>query len=61
VEQRGPEEISRFGGREMGPSGVSVLNPAFDITPAKYVTAIITEKGVVNAPYGKAIQGLFDH
>ncbi|MBW1819641.1 MAG: S-methyl-5-thioribose-1-phosphate isomerase [Deltaproteobacteria bacterium] len=60
VEQRGPEEISRFGGREMGPSGVSVLNPAFDVTPAKYVSAIITEKGIIKSPYRKAIRGLLD-
>jgi methylthioribose-1-phosphate isomerase len=58
VEQRGPEEIRRFGGREMGPDGVAVLNPAFDITPAKFVSAIVTEKGIILAPYRKAIRDL---
>ncbi|MBW2616884.1 MAG: S-methyl-5-thioribose-1-phosphate isomerase [Deltaproteobacteria bacterium] len=56
VEERGPEEIYRFGKREIGPSGVRVLNPAFDITPAKYVSAIITEKGVIRPPFKKGIK-----
>ena len=56
VEERGPEEIYRFGKREIGPSGVRVLNPAFDVTPASYVSAIITEKGVIRPPYKKGIK-----
>jgi len=56
VEQRGPEEIAQFGGRQLGPSGVMALNPAFDITPARYVSAIITEKGVIRPPFRKGIQ-----
>jgi methylthioribose-1-phosphate isomerase len=56
VEERGPEEIYRFGKREIGPKGVRVLNPAFDITPASYVSAIITEKGVIRPPYKKGIK-----
>ena len=59
VEERGPEEIYRFGRREIGPSGVHVLNPAFDITPAKYVSAIITEKGIIKPPYKKGIKSQF--
>jgi methylthioribose-1-phosphate isomerase len=58
VEERGPDEIRRLGKAEMGPAGVRVMNPAFDITPAKYVSAIITEKGIIRAPYGKAIRAL---
>lgn len=47
IEQRASQEVtSIFGGPSMAPQGVSVLNPAFDITPAEYVTAIITERGV---------------
>jgi methylthioribose-1-phosphate isomerase len=61
VEERDPEEISRFGKRDMGPLGVSALNPAFDITPAKYVTALITEKGVIKPPFGKGIKNLLNH
>jgi methylthioribose-1-phosphate isomerase len=43
----------------IGPAGVKVLNPAFDITPAKYVSAIITEKGIVQPPFTKRIKDLF--
>jgi methylthioribose-1-phosphate isomerase len=47
IEQRNPQEVtSVFGSRPVAPIGVEVLNPAFDVTPAKYVTAIITERGV---------------
>ena len=56
VEQREPEEISRFGKFQVGPSGVMALNPAFDITPAKYVSAIITEKGVIKPPFRTGIK-----
>ena len=59
VEERGPEEIHRFGKREIGPSGVQVLNPAFDVTPASYVSAIITERGVIRPPYKKGIKNFF--
>ncbi len=56
VEQRDPEEIVRFGKVQIGPSGVMALNPAFDITPARYVSAIITEKGVITPPFRKGIR-----
>jgi len=56
VEQRNPREVSHWGNRNMGPKGVPALNPAFDITPARYVTAIITERGIVRAPYRSEIK-----
>ncbi len=56
VEQRGPEEICRFGKLQVGPPGVMALNPAFDITPCKYVSAIITEKGVIKPPFRTGIK-----
>ncbi len=59
VEERQPREISHFRNHEIGPSGVKTLNPAFDITPNKYVTAIITEKGIAKSPYKAAIKRLF--
>lgn len=59
VEERQPEEISHFRNQEIGPSGVKTLNPAFDITPSRYVTAIITEKGIAKPPYRTSIKGLF--
>ena len=56
VEQRGPEEIYRFGKLQVGPPGVMALNPVFDITPGKYVSAIITEKGVIKPPFRTGIK-----
>ncbi len=59
VEERAPDEIHTLGRKRLGPSGVVALNPAFDMTPSKYVSAIITEKGIIRAPYRQAIQALF--
>ena len=59
IEERMGSEICYVGGRLMGPKGVKAFNPAFDITPAKYVRAIITEKGLVEAPYRAGIKGIF--
>jgi methylthioribose-1-phosphate isomerase len=42
----------------MTPDGVSIENPAFDVTPAKYVTAIITERGIARAPYEESLHSL---
>ncbi len=42
----------------MTPHGVAIENPAFDVTPAKYVTAIITERGVLRAPYNESIRAM---
>src|SRR5437016_10631928 len=51
IEQRNPREVTHIGGRQMVPEGVKVENPAFDVTPAQYVSAIITERGIARAPY----------
>ncbi len=59
VEERDPSEVSHFRKVRIGPPGVKAYNPAFDVTPGRYVTGIITEKGIVKAPYGTKIQGLF--
>jgi len=58
IEERDPEEVVTLDGHQIGPEGVKALNPAFDITPAKYLTAIITEKGVITPPFGKNIRRL---
>jgi methylthioribose-1-phosphate isomerase len=47
IEERSPEEVTVCGGRRIAPEGVKVMNPAFDATPLKYVTAIICESGVL--------------
>lgn len=50
IEQRSATEVTHHGGRQQTPHNVEVENPAFDVTPAKYITAIITERGVIHAP-----------
>ncbi|NNG06896.1 MAG: S-methyl-5-thioribose-1-phosphate isomerase [Desulfobacteraceae bacterium] len=59
VEERNPEEISHFRNKEIGPPGVKAVNPAFDVTPNRYVSAIITEKGVIRPPYRSQIRKFF--
>jgi len=59
VEERRSQEISHFRNQEIGPPGVKTINPAFDITPSKYVTAIITEAGVIRSPYKSGIKKIF--
>jgi methylthioribose-1-phosphate isomerase len=58
IEQRAAMEVTHHAGKQLTPHGVGVENPAFDVTPAKYVTAIVTERGVVRAPYQESLQGL---
>ena len=58
IEQRNPREVTHIAGKAIAPEGVGVENPAFDVTPAKYVTAIITERGIARAPYGESLQAL---
>ena len=60
IEQRSPREVTHIAGKQMVPDGVDIENPAFDVTPAKYVTAIITERGIVRAPYSDSIRKLAD-
>jgi len=58
IEQRNPSEITHIGGKQMVPEGVQIENPAFDVTPAKYVTAIVTEHGIARAPYAESLKRL---
>jgi methylthioribose-1-phosphate isomerase len=58
IEQRNPREVTHIAGKQMVPDGVEVENPAFDVTPAKYVTAIVTEKGIAHEPYGESLRKL---
>lgn len=55
IEERNPDEVTCFRGKQVAPKGVKVYNPSFDVTPSKYIGAIITERGIINKPYGKAI------
>jgi len=56
IEQRSEDEVTHVFGRRVAPVGVKVMNPAFDITPAKYVTAIITENGVAKKPFSRSLK-----
>ena len=58
IEQRASTEITHMAGKRIAPEGVSIENPAFDVTPAKYVSAIVTERGIVRPPYGESIRRL---
>ena len=56
IEERNAIEVTHHGGKQLTPHGVGICNPAFDVTPAKYVTAIITERGVLRAPYTESLR-----
>lgn len=58
IEQRHPDEVTGVRGMAIAPEGVHAANPAFDVTPHTYVTAIITEKGIARAPYKEALAAL---
>ena len=58
IEQRNRAEVTHIAGKLITPEGVGIENPAFDVTPAKYVTAIVTERGVARAPYGESLAAL---
>jgi methylthioribose-1-phosphate isomerase len=55
IEERTRDEVIRGFGRQTAPSNIQVYNPAFDVTPARYIRGIITERGIVSAPYEKNI------
>jgi methylthioribose-1-phosphate isomerase len=58
IEQRAVNEVTHIAGRQMAPDGVAVENPAFDVTPNRYVSAIITECGIARAPFAEALARL---
>ncbi|MCS7463665.1 S-methyl-5-thioribose-1-phosphate isomerase [Paenibacillus doosanensis] len=60
IEERHEDEITQGFGKRTAPQGIKVYNPAFDVTPNEYVTAIITEKGIVRAPYTENLKKLFN-
>ena len=57
IEQRAASEVTHVFGVAVAPEGTAVENPAFDVTPSRYVTAIITERGVACAPYEQSLKG----
>ena len=58
IEQRPASEVTHVFGQPVAPTGTAVQNPAFDVTPARYVSGIITEKGVARAPYDHSLRSL---
>ncbi|MBI2936489.1 MAG: S-methyl-5-thioribose-1-phosphate isomerase [Chloroflexi bacterium] len=58
IEERGAQEVLAFSGTLTAPVGVKVYNPAFDVTPAQRITAIVTERGVARPPYGESLRRL---
>jgi methylthioribose-1-phosphate isomerase len=60
IEERSPDEVTHHGGRRLAPEGVAVRNPAFDVTPHRYVTAIVCERGVARPPYAESLARLAD-
>jgi methylthioribose-1-phosphate isomerase len=58
IEQRGPEEVTHLAGARVAADGVEVFNPAFDVTPAALIAAIVTERGVARPPYEASLQAL---
>jgi methylthioribose-1-phosphate isomerase len=58
IEERSSTEVTHLAGKQIAPTGVNVFNPAFDVTPAKYIKAIITERGVATAPFNHSLRAL---
>jgi methylthioribose-1-phosphate isomerase len=58
IEERSPEEVTHIQGLPIAPEGIRAANPAFDVTPHSYITAIITEKGIIREPYTEELKGM---
>jgi methylthioribose-1-phosphate isomerase len=58
IEQRSPDEVTHFRGMPVTPEAIAAANPAFDVTPARYITAIVCERGVARAPYEESLRKL---
>ncbi len=59
IEERPAAEVTHVAGTQLTPDGASIRNPAFDVTPARYITAIVTEKGTCRPPFGDSLPRLF--
>jgi methylthioribose-1-phosphate isomerase len=60
IENRSETEVTHFHGSQVAPDGISVANPAFDVTPHRYISAIITDAGVAREPYDTSLRALFE-
>jgi methylthioribose-1-phosphate isomerase len=59
IEERDQREVSHFGSSRLTPIGAKIRNPAFDVTPHRYIAGIITEKGIFRAPYTQSLPAAF--
>ncbi len=59
IEERGEDEVATLYGLRIAPKGVKVYNPAFDVTPASLITAIVTEVGIARPPYSESLRRQF--
>jgi methylthioribose-1-phosphate isomerase len=60
IEERNEREVTHVGANRLTPDGAQIRNPAFDVTPSQYVTAIITERGIARAPFQESLPQLFE-
>jgi methylthioribose-1-phosphate isomerase len=60
IEERTPAEVTHLGGTRVAAEGVQVFNPAFDVTPAGLIAAVVTERGVARAPYETSLSALLE-
>ncbi|MFQ5927236.1 MAG: S-methyl-5-thioribose-1-phosphate isomerase, partial [Terriglobia bacterium] len=58
IEERSPDEVTSIGGVRIAPENIPAAHPAFDVTPARYITAIITERGLAHPPYQESLAAL---
>jgi methylthioribose-1-phosphate isomerase len=58
IEERAAAEVTHYSGTPVAPLGTAAANPAFDVTPNRYVSAIVTERGVARAPYERSLKEL---
>jgi methylthioribose-1-phosphate isomerase len=59
IEERSPSEVTRWAGVPTAPENIAARHPAFDVTPHRYITAIITERGIARDPYSESLKALF--
>jgi methylthioribose-1-phosphate isomerase len=60
IEERSAREVTHLGGSQLTPDGVRIRNPAFDVTPHRFITGIITERGILRAPYTESLKRAFE-
>jgi methylthioribose-1-phosphate isomerase len=56
IEERAAREVTHVGSNQLAPEGAAIRNPAFDVTPHKYITAIVTDRGVLRPPFDESLQ-----